>query len=66
MTKKKRIRLIIIIAAVVVAIAAALVLVRVLNKNKKVDVFPVSMINDPYWGGDTQYTGHVSAGRVMT
>ena len=65
MTKKKRIRLIIIIAAVVVAIAAALVLVRVLNKNKKVDVFPVSMINDPYWGGDTQYTGHVSAGRVM-
>ena len=65
MTKKKRIRLIIIIAAVVVAVAAALVLVRILNKNKKVEVYPVSMINDSYWGNDAQYTGNVSAGRVM-
>ncbi|MDO4206124.1 MAG: biotin/lipoyl-binding protein, partial [Lachnospiraceae bacterium] len=65
MTKKKRVRLIIIIAAVVVAVAAALVLVRILNKNKKVEVYPVSMINDPYWGNDAQYTGNVSAGRVM-
>lgn len=65
MTKKKRTRIILIIAAIVVVIAAALVLIRVLNKNKKVDVFPVSMINDPYWGSDAQYTGNVSAGRVM-
>lgn len=57
--------MIIIIAAIVVVVAAALVLVRVLNKNKKVDVFPVSMINDPYWGSEAQYTGNVSAGRVM-
>ncbi|MBR5930824.1 MAG: HlyD family efflux transporter periplasmic adaptor subunit [Lachnospiraceae bacterium] len=63
--KKKRIRIIIIVAVAVVLVAAALFLVRMLNKNKKVSVFPVNMVYDMYWGDSSQYTGFVTTGRVQ-
>ena len=63
--KKKTVRIIIIVAAVVVALAAALFLVRYLNKNKKVSVFPVSMVCDSWWNDGSQYSGTVTTGRVQ-
>ena len=63
--KKKTVRIIIIVAAIVVALAAALFLVRYLNKNKKVSVFPVSMVCDSWWGSNSEYSGTVTTGRVQ-
>lgn len=66
MTGKKKTRKIIIISAVAVAvIVAALILIRSLNTNKKAEVVSVGMINDSWWGGDSQYSGNVSSGRIQ-
>ena len=64
--KKKTVRIIIIVATIVVALAAALFLMRHLNKNKKVSVYPVSIVCDSWWGDNSEYTGNVTTGRVQT